>query len=102
MGSNPSAGSPPLAPLASSAPPSTDALAIVALVLGIFPLFSGIPAIICGHISRSRIKKSEGRLGGAGMALAGCILGYAWLTLIGTFILAVIILAATTPTGLNR
>ena len=37
---------------------------------------SGIPAVIVGHISRSKIKKSGGRLKGDGMALAGLILGY--------------------------
>ena len=37
---------------------------------------TGIPAIIIGHISLSRIKKSMGRLKGEGMALTGLILGY--------------------------
>jgi type II secretory pathway pseudopilin PulG len=37
---------------------------------------TGIPAIILGHISLSKIKKSMGRLKGEGMALAGLILGY--------------------------
>jgi type II secretory pathway pseudopilin PulG len=52
------------------------------MVLGIasfvlcLSLFSGIPAIILGHISRSRIKKSMGRLQGDGLALTGLILGY--------------------------
>lgn len=39
-------------------------------------LFAGIPAIILGHISRSKIKKSMGRLQGDGLALTGLILGY--------------------------
>jgi type II secretory pathway pseudopilin PulG len=38
--------------------------------------FAGIPAVILGHISRSKIKKSRGRLQGDGMALTGLILGY--------------------------
>jgi hypothetical protein len=52
------------------------------MVLGIasfvlcLSLFSGIPAIILGHISRSKIKKSMGRLRGDGLALTGLILGY--------------------------
>jgi hypothetical protein len=58
----------------------TSALAIWSLVLGIlsltcFGFLSGIPAVICGHIARSEIKKSEGRLEGEGMALAGLITG---------------------------
>lgn len=63
-------------------PPKTDGGAIASMVLGIasfvlcLSFFSGIPAVIVGHISRSKIKKSGGRLKGDGMALAGLILGY--------------------------
>jgi hypothetical protein len=51
------------------------------LVLGIPSVFclgpiTGIPAIICGHVARSRIARSGGTLGGGGTALAGLILGY--------------------------
>ena len=59
----------------------TSAHAIWSLVLGIlsflcFGLFAGIPAVICGHVARSNIRKSQGALAGGGMALAGLILGY--------------------------
>lgn len=63
-------------------PTSTDGGAIASMILGIasfvlcLSFFSGIPAVIVGHISRSKIKKSGGRLKGDGMALAGLILGY--------------------------
>ena len=63
-------------------PPRTDGGAIASLVLGIasfvlcLSFLAGIPAVILGHISRSKIKKSGGRLQGDGMALAGLILGY--------------------------
>jgi type IV pilus assembly protein PilA len=63
-------------------PPRTDGGAIASLVLGIasfvlcLSLFTGIPAIILGHISRSKIKKSMGSLQGDGLALTGLILGY--------------------------
>ena len=63
-------------------PPKTDGGAIASMVLGIasfvlcLTMFSGIPAIILGHISRSKIRKSGGRLQGDGMALTGLILGY--------------------------
>jgi hypothetical protein len=72
----------------------TSAAAIWSLVLGIlsmlcFSLFTGIPAIICGHIARSNVKNSQGALSGGGMALAGLILGY-----IGTFIVTFGVLAA--------
>jgi type II secretory pathway pseudopilin PulG len=52
------------------------------MVLGIssvvlcLSFLAGIPAIILGHLSLSRIKKSMGRLKGEGMALTGLILGY--------------------------
>lgn len=63
---------------------STSAAAIVSLIFGLIGMFSswwlfGIPsviAVISGHIARSNIKISKGRLDGAGLALAGLILGY--------------------------
>ncbi len=60
----------------------TSALAIWSLVLGIlgllcFGFLAGIPAIICGHMGRSKINESNGALGGGGLALAGLSLGYA-------------------------
>ena len=60
----------------------TDGGAIASLVLGIasfalcMSFITGIPAIILGHISRSKIRRSGGRLKGDGMALAGLIMGY--------------------------
>src|SRR4051794_33883407 len=63
-------------------PAQTDGGAIASMVLGIasvvlcLSFLAGIPAIIVGHLSLSRIKKSMGRLKGEGMALTGLILGY--------------------------
>jgi hypothetical protein len=69
--------------LPSPRPLSKDApLAIWSLVLGIFSLvccasfITGIPAIVCGHKARSRIRSSGGTLTGRGLALAGLITGY--------------------------
>lgn len=59
--------------------PATCGLATTSMILGIsgfFLLFTAIPAVICGHIARSKISKSQGKLGGDGMALAGLITGY--------------------------
>jgi type II secretory pathway pseudopilin PulG len=60
-----------------------EPLSIWALVLGIISLvgcafggfLAGIPAVICGHIGLSRIKRQPS-LGGRGMAIAGLITGY--------------------------
>lgn len=76
--------------------PQTDGKAIGSLICGIasvtiLSILAGIPAIILGHVSRSDIRKSDGRLKGAGMALAGLIMGYISLVIIPIiFIIAVI------------
>ena len=57
----------------------TNGLALAALICGCLQFVTGvsfIPAIICGHIARSQIRRSGGQQQGAGMALAGLILGY--------------------------
>ena len=59
----------------------TCALAVWSLFLGIlsltcFGLFSGIPAVICGHVAQSRIRSSGGTLGGDGLAIGGLVTGY--------------------------
>jgi hypothetical protein len=56
-------------------------LAIVLTVVCIGPLL-GIPAVICGHLAYSRIKRSGGALSGGGMALGGLITGYLSIALI--------------------
>lgn len=54
----------------------TSALAIWSLVLAVLGCFMGIPSIVLGHMARSEIARSEGRLTGGGLALAGLIIGY--------------------------
>jgi len=60
----------------------TSALAIWSLVLGIlsfvcfFWFLASVPAIICGHLSLSRINRSGGMLKGQGLAIGGLIAGY--------------------------
>ena len=72
---------PPPFPTAPAAAPQTG-LSITSLVLGIlslpicFYILAGLPAIITGHIARSRAKQQPQLYGGTGMALAGLILGY--------------------------
>jgi competence protein ComGC len=56
-------------------PPKTSKLAIASLILGILSIFTcfitGIPAIITGVMSLIKINKSENRLKGLGLAVAG-------------------------------
>jgi hypothetical protein len=71
------------------AQPKNCGLAVWSLVLGILaivlvcigPLFA-IPAVICGHIAYSRVKRSAGALVGGGLALGGLITGYLSIALI--------------------
>lgn len=59
--------------------------AVSSLVAGISGLLffpASIAAIVLGHMSRAEIKKSGGRMQGAGMALAGLILGYGVVAII--------------------
>jgi hypothetical protein len=44
-------------------------------------LFTAIPAVICGHIAWSKIRKSGGMLGGKNITIAGLILGYIGLAI---------------------
>jgi hypothetical protein len=61
--------------------PRIPGIAILSLILALLSftcgwLFTAIPAVICGHIARSKIRKSGGALGGSNIAIAGLILGY--------------------------
>src|SRR5712691_12936101 len=61
--------------------PRTPPVAIWSLILAVLSftcgwLFTAIPAVLCGHIARSKIRKSGGTVGGKGIATAGLILGY--------------------------
>lgn len=70
--------------------PRTSGLAITSLVLGICSFFTigltAIPAVICGHIARGKIRRSGGARTGGGLALAGIICGYFGFIFIVAFI----------------
>lgn len=57
----------------------TNGFAVGSLVCGIIPFFGGIPAVILGHVARGQIRQSGER--GDGMAVAGLVLGYLWISL---------------------
>src|SRR2546430_14899661 len=72
---------PPVAPSASPSAPRSAPIAIWSPVLAILFftggwLFTAIPAVICGHIARSKIRKSCGTLRGIRISTAGLIVGY--------------------------
>jgi hypothetical protein len=71
-------------------------IAVASLVLGILGLImigplGSIPAVICGHMGISRIRKNPEALSGDGMAIAGLVMGYMQ---IGFMVLIVPMLAA--------
>jgi len=78
-------------------------LAVWSLILGILAIIScgpisGIPAIICGHMARSKIKMEPDTLTGNGMALAGLIMGYFSIVVIILLVMAGIMVAIMAPT----
>ncbi len=81
-------GSPITAPSATH----TSGLAIWSLVLGILAFLTvgltAIPAVICGHLSLGKIKRSAGTQSGAGLAIAGLVTGYCGFLFIGIAMLA--------------
>ncbi len=61
--------------------------AVISLIMGLaglimfmvfFPIgiFLGIVAIVCGHVARSNVERSRGKLTGSGMGLIGLLAGY--------------------------
>ena len=89
------AGASAAGPAAQAVPvvPETSGMAIASLVCGLvfffFPL--SIVAVVLGHLSRAEIRKSGGRKTGAGMALAGLILGYVGVSFLPLIIAAIAI-----------
>jgi type II secretory pathway pseudopilin PulG len=83
---------------ASAPVKQTSGMAIASLVLGItsvamcLSFLTGIPAIVLGHLSRSKIRKSGGTLGGEGLALGGLITGY-----VGSLVLIPVLAALALP-----
>jgi len=78
----------------SPQPAKTSGLAVTSFVLGLLSctalgFLSGIPAIICGHHGRAKIRAASGTIGGAGLALSGLILGY-----VGTFFTSIVLVWA--------
>ena len=79
-------------PAAPPQPGTTNTFAIVSLVCGFLSLMfpAAIVAIVMGHISRAQIRKGGNVQKGAGMALAGLIMGYLGVCVIPLLIIAAI------------
>lgn len=80
--------------VAPPAPPKTNQLAIAALVCGVgqvmlWPLIT-VPAIVLGHMARRQIRQTGEQ--GAGMALAGLLLGWAGAAIAVLVAIAVILI----------
>jgi type II secretory pathway pseudopilin PulG len=88
-------GAAPTAPAPYVGAGETSGKALASLLTGIFGLLIfpiAIAAIILGHMSRSEIRKSNGRLKGDGMATAGLVMGYGAFAII-PFILIIAAIA---------
>ncbi len=72
----------------------TNGLAIASLVCGCAGFLFFIPAILAvvfGFVARTQIRQSAGTQGGDGLAVAGIIVGFAWIAL---FVIVLIVGAA--------
>jgi hypothetical protein len=94
---------PPQVPYGQPVPPvpapPTSGKSTTSLVLGVVSLFfcgffTGIPAILVGMSARKEIRRSNGALGGEGLALGGIITGI--LGTLWTLIAAGIVIALFT------
>ncbi len=78
-------------------PRTTNALAVISFICGLLGLVGGLPsagvinivAIVLGHMARSQIRQNPDE-DGAGMALAGLIMGYIGLLIVPLIMLAVV------------
>ncbi|UGB39466.1 DUF4190 domain-containing protein [Frateuria soli] len=86
---------------------TTSALAVVSLVSGIaswcvLPLVGAIVAVVCGHLARGEIRRSQGAIEGDGLAVVGLVLGYVQLAfglIVVLFAIAAIVLGLSIGIG---
>jgi len=81
--------------------PKATGLANASLILAVASLIAGpfgaIPAIICGHMALSRMRKNPA-IAGFGRALSGTILGYCYLVaILGMLLLFLTWVSAEVP-----
>ena len=94
---------PPPPPPPPVAGPGTNGFAVASLVCSIATTMicgnSSILAIVLGHVARRQIKRTGE--GGAGLALAGLIIGYLGLAAIAVFITVMIVAATVFGSDIN-
>ena len=84
---NPNPQFPGQPPVYFPTPISTSTAAVVSLIsgilawIGVFGL-GGVLAVVFGHIAKGEIRKSNGAIGGSGMATVGLVLGYANIAIV--------------------
>ena len=77
--------------------PTTNGLAVAALVTGLFFwcfVIPGIVAVILGYLALEQIADSAGAQRGRGMAIAGIVLGWVGIGLLGIGVLAFLLAVA--------
>jgi|SRR5579859_506105 len=83
---------PPYQPVQNS---TSAIISLVAGILGLtlFPIIGSIVAVITGHMAKGEIARSNGALGGDGLATFGLVLGYIGigLTVLGVCIFGAVI-----------
>lgn len=86
-GSYPAPGAPTYRPAVGT---RTSGLAVASLVTGLFFwcwVVPGIVAIVLGHLALESIEDSGGTKTGRGMAIAGIVLGWVGIGLVGVLVL---------------
>ena len=83
------------------APPKNNSLAVASLVCGVaqvmlWPLVT-IPAVVLGHVARHQIRRTGEQ--GAGLALAGLILGWVGVGFAVLAVVGIVLLVAATSSS---
>jgi len=80
-------------PILPATPPRNNGNAVVALVFGCIWYFwiGSLIALIFGYIAKNQIDASNGEQKGRGFAVAGIVLGWIGMSVLGIIIIALIV-----------